>query len=169
MAFRLPGRSSSTFTIEIGCRTLFATHYHELTELAESHPGVTNLNVAVKEWQDKVVFLHKIVPGSADKSYGIHVAQLAGVPREVTDRAINILAQLEAQHLDGKTTRPATKVTASRKSGEYQLTLFEMAEHPVVDEIRRFRIDTAAPLEALQQIKQWQDAVMEDQQAAKHR
>src|SRR6185312_12929793 len=66
----------------IGCRTLFATHYHELTELADKLPGVANLNVAVREWQDTIVFLHEIVPGAADKSYGIHVAQIAGVPRE---------------------------------------------------------------------------------------
>ena len=64
----------------IGCRTLFATHYHELTDLEKSLPGVKNLNVAVREWQDEVVFLHKIVAGAADKSYGIHVARLAGVP-----------------------------------------------------------------------------------------
>ena len=65
----------------VGCRTLFATHYHELTDLEKSLSGVKNLNVAVREWQDEVVFLHKIVEGAADKSYGIHVARLAGVPR----------------------------------------------------------------------------------------
>ena len=70
-----------------GCRTLFATHYHELTDLAESLARVKNLNVAVREWQDEVIFLHKIVPGTADKSYGIHVARLAGVPREVVERS----------------------------------------------------------------------------------
>src|SRR4029078_272432 len=66
---------------ELGCRTLFATHYHELTDLAQTLRGVANLNVAVKEWADHVVFLHKIVPGAADKSYGIHVARLAGGAR----------------------------------------------------------------------------------------
>src|SRR5690606_37573226 len=85
----------------IGCRTLFATHYHELTDLQHSLAGVRNLNVAVREWQDDVVFLHKIVPGAADKSYGIHVARLAGVPREVNERAKQILAQLEQEHLNG--------------------------------------------------------------------
>ena len=82
----------------IGCRTLFATHYHELTDLEEQLPGVRNFNVAVKEWDDQVVFLHQIVPGAADKSYGIHVAQLAGVPRSVNERAREVLAWLEAQH-----------------------------------------------------------------------
>ena len=84
----------------VGCRTFFATHYHELTDLADSLAGVRNLNVAVREWEDQVVFLHKIVPGAADKSYGIHVARLAGVPKGVNERAKQILAQLEAEHLD---------------------------------------------------------------------
>ena len=82
----------------IGCRTLFATHYHELTDLEEQRSGVRNFNVAVKEWDDQVVFLHQIVAGAADKSYGIHVAQLAGVPRVVNDRAREVLEWLEAQH-----------------------------------------------------------------------
>ena len=110
-------------------------------------------------WQDKVVFLHKIVSGSADKSYGIHVAQLAGVPRDVTERAAEILMQLESQHVDpdtGKLRRPDMQ---QQQRGEFQLTLFETSEHPVVDAIRNFRIDEAAPLEALQQIKNWQDEV----------
>ena len=94
------GRGTSTYdgvslawsTVEylhdqVGCRTLFATHYHELTDLAHSLAQLKNLNVAVREWQDDVVFLHKIIDGPADKSYGIHVARLAGVPREVLERA----------------------------------------------------------------------------------
>ncbi len=86
----------------VGCRTLFATHYHELTDLEKSFSGMKNLNVAVREWQDEVVFLHKIVEGAADKSYGIHVARLAGVPREVIERSKEILAQLEEEHLDAE-------------------------------------------------------------------
>ena len=97
----------------VGCRTLFATHYHELTDLASTMPGVANLNVSVKEWEDHVVFLHKIVPGAADKSYGIHVARLAGVPRSVNERAKQILAQLEAEHLDDQ-GRP--KIGAGRSA-----------------------------------------------------
>ena len=76
--------------------TLFATHYHELTQLSELLPGVRNYNVAVSESDGKVVFLHKIIPGGADRSYGIHVAQLAGIPRPVIQRATEILQQLEA-------------------------------------------------------------------------
>ena len=72
---------------QIGCRTFFATHYHELTDLQNTLGGIRNLNVAVKEWDENVVFLHKIVSGAADKSYGIHVARLAGVPKSVNERA----------------------------------------------------------------------------------
>jgi DNA mismatch repair protein MutS len=133
----------------LGCRTLFATHYHELTDLAQSLAGVRNLNVAVKEWQDHVVFLHKIVPGAADKSYGIHVARLAGVPRSVNERAKQILAQLEAEHLDreGK-PKLAVKGKKSRR-GDLQLTLFAPPEHPLVDQLRQLDVNSLTPLDAL--------------------
>ncbi|MEK6261730.1 MAG: DNA mismatch repair protein MutS [Planctomycetota bacterium] len=116
----------------IGCRTLFATHYHELTQLAETLKQCVNWNVAVKEEADDVIFLHKIVPGSADKSYGIHVAQLAGVPRTVLDRAKVILQTLESDHLDdtGKTKVPERPTKQKR---EQQRTLFAPEEHPVMD------------------------------------
>ena len=80
---------------KIKARTLFATHYHELTKLAEDRPGVCNFNVAVREWNEQIIFLRKIVSGGADKSYGIHVARLAGLPKEILDRAKDILAHLE--------------------------------------------------------------------------
>jgi DNA mismatch repair protein MutS len=80
---------------KVKARTLFATHYHELTKLAEDRPGVCNFNVAVREWNEQIIFLRKIVPGGADKSYGIHVARLAGLPKEILDRAKEILAHLE--------------------------------------------------------------------------
>ncbi|MFN2541709.1 MAG: DNA mismatch repair protein MutS [Chthoniobacterales bacterium] len=80
---------------KIKARTLFATHYHELTKLAEERKGVCNLNVAVREWNEQIIFLRKIVPGGADKSYGIQVARLAGLPKEILDRAREILAHLE--------------------------------------------------------------------------
>jgi DNA mismatch repair protein MutS len=85
---------------EIGCRTLFATHYHELTQLAETRPALRNYNVAVREDQGQVVFLHQITAGPANRSYGIHVAQLAGVPGPVVHRAQQVLEQLERQHLE---------------------------------------------------------------------
>jgi len=141
----------------VGCRTLFATHYHELTDLVDSLPRVKNLNVAVREWQDDVVFLHKIVDGAADKSYGIHVARLAGVPREVIQRAKEVLAQLEESHLDAaghaKIARPLTTPSGSR----LQLTLFGAADHPVLDEIRQVDLNGTAPLEALRLIHEWQE------------
>jgi DNA mismatch repair protein MutS len=83
---------------QVGCRALFATHYHELAQLAEKLPALRNYNVLVREWQDKIIFLHKIAPGSADKSYGIHVARLAGVPEEVLNRAEEVLGELESHH-----------------------------------------------------------------------
>jgi DNA mismatch repair protein MutS len=82
----------------VGCRSLFATHYHELAQLAETLPGLRNYNVLVKEQADGIVFLHRIAPGGADKSYGIHVARLAGVPSAVLERASAVLAELEAHH-----------------------------------------------------------------------
>ena len=80
---------------KIRARTLFATHYHELTKLAEERSGVCNFNVAVREWNEQIIFLRKIVPGGADKSYGIQVARLAGLPKEILDRAKEILSHLE--------------------------------------------------------------------------
>jgi len=86
----------------IGCRALFATHYHELAQLAESLSGLRNYNVQVREVLEQIVFLHKIAAGNADKSYGIHVAQLAGVPGEVLERAKEVLVELESKHLTGR-------------------------------------------------------------------
>jgi DNA mismatch repair protein MutS len=90
---------------QVGCRALFATHYHELAQLEEKLPGLRNYNVLVREWQDEILFLHKIAPGSADQSYGIHVARLAGVPEEVLDRAREVLAELETHHVSTRGRR----------------------------------------------------------------
>jgi DNA mismatch repair protein MutS len=141
----------------IGCRTLFATHYHELTDLADQLAGVANYNVAVKEWQDQVVFLHQIVPGAADKSYGIHVAQLAGVPRRVNDRAKEVLAWLEAQHHVKDGASAAAPSPANGHADHWQLTLFGVDEHPLLDEIRAANLDDLTPLEAMQLVQTWQD------------
>jgi DNA mismatch repair protein MutS len=143
----------------VGCRTLFATHYHELTDLAQTLPGVRNLNVAVREWEDHVVFLHKILPGAADKSYGIHVARLAGVPREVNERAKQILAQLEQEHVD-ESGRSRIAVTGKKKRrGDLQLTLFAPPEHPLIDELRRLDVAHLTPMGALELLNQWQGQV----------
>ena len=140
---------------QVGCRTLFATHYHELTDLARELSGVRNANVAVREWNEEVIFLHKIVTGPADKSYGIHVARLAGIPRDVVERAKDVLSTLEEQHLaevDGDlfaTARAAKPDTAK------QLSLFGQAEHPLLEEIRRLETEKLTPLDALNAIENW--------------
>jgi DNA mismatch repair protein MutS len=106
----------------IGCRALFATHYHELAQLAETLPQLRNYNVLVREWQDEIVFLHQIAAGSADKSYGIHVARLAGIPAEVLQRAHTVLHQLESHHLDEELPRLVRR--RRRVAEEAQPTLF---------------------------------------------
>ena len=123
----------------IKCSTMFATHYHELTELTSTLKHASNWNVAVRETDEGIVFLHRIIEGSADKSYGIHVARLAGIPRSVIERASVILNTLEEDHLDddGKPKVPERK---KRKSDARQLSLFVVDDHPVFDEIRKLRI-----------------------------
>jgi len=139
----------------VGCRTLFATHYHELTGLAGSLSGVRNYNVAVREWQEQVVFLHKIVEGAADKSYGIHVARLAGVPGAVIERAKQILAQLENQDLDAEGRTKLARRGRHARAGDLQLTLFGPADHPLLDEIRGLDLNATTPLAALQLLVKW--------------
>ncbi|MCA9191312.1 MAG: DNA mismatch repair protein MutS [Planctomycetales bacterium] len=138
----------------VQARTLFATHYHELTQLEKSLPKVRNFNVAVKEWDDNIVFLHRIVAGGADKSYGIHVARLAGIPDLVNQRAKDILSQLEADHL---TNRGESKITPPRRNhgSPIQLTLFDFGPHPVLDKLRELDITGITPLQALQLLEQF--------------
>ena len=131
------------------CRTLFATHYHELTQLSDLLAGVKNLNVSVREWADEVVFLHKIVPGAADKSYGIHVARLAGVPREVIERAKDILSELESHHLDSSGHSPLARPRDRKKQSHIQLTLFGPTEHPLLDHLRDLDLNQLTPFDAL--------------------
>jgi DNA mismatch repair protein MutS len=146
----------------VGCRTLFATHYHELTSLAGSLSGLRNYNVAVREWQEDVVFLHKILPGAADKSYGIHVARLAGVPPQVVERAKQILAQLEDQRLDVEGRAKRTRPTRKLKTADLQLTLFAAAEHPLVGELRALKLDETTPLAALKWLEERQAQLEDD-------
>ncbi len=128
---------------ERAAKTLFATHYHELTSLAAALPRVRNYTVAVTEQDGQVVFLHRIVPGGADRSYGIHVAQLAGLPRAVVHRAAELLAELEA---GGR----ATGAPGRRRGGPppQQLPLFAL-RHPLLDEIAALDVDAMTPLEAI--------------------
>ncbi|MFK8112907.1 MAG: DNA mismatch repair protein MutS [Rubripirellula sp.] len=150
---------------QIGCRTLFATHYHELTQLQESLPRVANLNVAVKEWNDEVVFLHRIVQGGADKSYGIHVARLAGIPPEVNERAKDVLAQLEADHRDAFDRPTIQTPTSQGGGGNYQMTLFGFADHPMLEEVQGLDLNSMTPIEALHFLGQAQ-AKLKDKSAS---
>jgi DNA mismatch repair protein MutS len=126
-------------------RTLFATHYHELTQLSELLPGVRNYNVAVTESEGHVVFLHRIVPGGADRSYGIHVAQLAGLPRPVIQRAASILKQLEASSGKAVQIQPDTA---------QQMALFPET-NPLLEELEALDINTLSPIEALNKLYEW--------------
>ncbi len=136
---------------DLRAKTLFATHYHELTELAERLPRVRNYNVAVAEDGDGVVFLHKIVPGGADRSYGIHVAQLAGLPRAVIHRASEILADLEQE---------ARAPGAPRDARPMQLALL-MTEHPAVTALKELDVNQLTPLEAINALYQLQKKAKE--------
>ncbi len=129
-------------------KTLFATHYHELTELAEVLPRVRNYNVVVAEEGDRVVFLRKIAPGGADRSYGVHVAQLAGLPRVVIQRAEEILEELEK----GGSRSPAKVL---REGEARQLSLFTMGPHPVLERLKKLDLMTTTPLEALNKLYEW--------------
>ena len=130
----------------LGCKTLFATHYHELTGLAGILPRVRNYNVAVAEEGDTVVFLHKVLPGGANRSYGIHVAQLAGIPKAVINRANEILEELEQAGSDFSIQDERRHQPAG---GSSQLALFSMEPHPVVQEIRALQVDELTPLDAI--------------------
>ena len=123
-------------------RTLFATHYHELTVLATALERVQNVNAAVREWDDKIIFLRKMLPGSADRSYGIQVARLAGLPAAVLDRARHLLAQFEA----GK---PLTQQSTSRPAREQQLSLFGDITTRLLHDLRTLDVDDLSPREAL--------------------
>jgi DNA mismatch repair protein MutS len=127
-------------------KTLFATHYHELTQLADLLPGVRNYNVSVSEADNKVVFLHRIIPGGADRSYGIHVAQLAGLPSPVIQRASEIMDQLE------KTSGRAVKIDPHAAQ---QAALFPETS-PLLEEIKRLDINALSPIEALNKLFEWQ-------------
>ncbi|MHB9093311.1 MAG: DNA mismatch repair protein MutS [Eubacteriales bacterium] len=173
------GRGTSTFdglsiawavaeyildTKKIGAKTLFATHYHELTELADIFPGVQNHSIAVREKGEDIIFLRKIIPGGADRSYGIQVARLAGLPNEVLTRAKEILVTLESTEDMTKGQREAA--AARKKSGgsdKMQMTFFEEPglPHPVVEEIAGLDLLNLTPLEAINILYRLQQRVKE--------
>ena len=138
---------------KIGCRTLFATHYHELAQLADKLPGLRNANALVHEDKDGIIFLHKMAPGSADKSYGIHVAQRAGVPAEVLSRAREVLAELEAHHLKASETHAACPI---RNPKLVQPSLFANSDDPILQELRALDVTKMTPEEIAAQVRRWQ-------------
>ncbi|MFC1726655.1 DNA mismatch repair protein MutS [candidate division KSB1 bacterium] len=135
----------------ISAKTLFATHYHELTDMERIYKGVKNYNVSVKEWGEEVIFLRKIVKGGASKSFGIHVAKMAGIPGEVIERAREILSNLEANELTpNEYPKLALKADdVNRTGGSFQITLFSPEENMVRDELKKIAPDKLTPLEAL--------------------
>jgi len=142
----------------LGARTLFATHYHELTDLARTLPGIVNYNIAVKEWNDQILFLRKIVPGAASRSYGIQVARLAGLPDSVIDRAKQVLLNLEAAEFDevGQVRLAENRRTA-RKVKTGQLELFAAPHSAVEEEIAALDLDGLTPIEALRTLARLQE------------
>ena len=133
-----------------GPKTIFATHYHELTDLASELPGVGNLHVSAREWQDNVVFLRKIEPGGCDRSFGIQVARLAGMPAPVVARAQEILANLERTEFDREgRPRLARSESAPPAAGTRQLALFAGEDEGVLDDLRRVDVDHLTPMGAL--------------------
>ena len=144
----------------IGCKTIFATHYHELTQLTEELAHARNFNVAVREAGDEVVFLHRLEPGGADRSYGIHVGRLAGLPAPVVARAWQVLKLLEAGHHVARTPPPPLLDAA-------QLALFGLSDasrpepHPLLEELERLDVNALSPLEALNQLARWKERLEE--------
>ena len=161
---------------DVGCRTLFATHYHELTAMAEERANVANLHVTVREWRDEVVFLHRIVPGATDRSYGIHVAKIAGLPPQVVARAKDLLSRLAVQHgpgevvetpghEEGKTGRGKGR-ERGRNKPPAAMPLFESPPapepHPVVEELAELDLDRLTPVACFDLVRRWRERLDED-------
>jgi DNA mismatch repair protein MutS len=141
---------------QLGCKTVFATHYHELTQLSDELPAVRNWNVGVREVGDQVLFLHRLQPGGADRSYGIEVGRLAGLPLAVITRAKAVLALLEGEQLaaalaTGSPLRQATSAAGVRAQppATGQLGLFAPEPHPVVERLKALEPNAVTPLQAL--------------------
>ncbi len=148
---------------KLKARTLFATHYHELTRLSGTFPNVKNFNIAVREWNEQILFLRKIVEGGTDKSYGIQVARLAGVPKEVVARAKKILASLETGTFLSKTSEaPAPPETEIEEPTPPQLSFFGTgAQHPILEELKGLDVDDLTPRDALNLLGEWKKKIEE--------
>jgi DNA mismatch repair protein MutS len=130
----------------IGCKTVFATHYHELTQLADELAGLRNFNVGVREVGDQIIFLHRLQPGGADRSYGIEVGRLAGLPSTVIQRAKAVLQLLESEQLATGLANGGVRAPASPPD---QLGLFSAPPHPVIEKLKSLNVDGLTPLAAL--------------------
>ncbi len=135
----------------VGCKTVFATHYHELTQLSDELSGLRNFNVAVREAGEQIVFLHRLQPGPADRSYGIEVGRLAGLPKAVIDRARQVLTLLEGEHLaEGlNATRSGGAAPARATAAPDQLGLFVPGPHPLVERVAAIDVNTMTPVQAI--------------------
>ncbi len=175
------GRGTSTFdgisiawsiteylhdNINLNAKTLFATHYHELNEMAELFPRIKNYKVEVREYGDKVIFLHKVTPGGADHSYGIQVAQMAGLPQFVTNRAKEVLANLESKELTPYEIKKA-KLAKLKNQDNLQISMFEMKDDSLRQEISDIPINYLTPLEALNKLNELKKKIDEDHEQKK--
>ncbi|MGH7569173.1 MAG: DNA mismatch repair protein MutS, partial [Gemmatimonadales bacterium] len=142
----------------VGCKTVFATHYHELTQLTEELAHARNFNVAVREVGEEIVFLHRLEPGGADRSYGIHVGRLAGLPAPVVTRAWQVLKLLEAGH---HVADRAPQAGAEPDLHQFALFAGGAAPHPLLEELGRLDLNQLSPLEALNRIAAWKKRLEE--------
>ncbi len=142
-----------------GIKTLFATHYHELTDLASTGPRVRNMNVAVKEWGEKIIFLRKLVEGGTNRSYGIQVARLAGLPVEVVERARQVLQHLEQEATDVEGLPRLVRSSADHRDGPLQLSLFQQQEQRLRHRLRSLELEQLTPIEALNELARLRELV----------
>lgn len=145
---------------KLGCKTLFATHYHELTKLADHLPRVRNYNISVSEDRGRIVFLRRIVPGGADRSYGIHVAQIAGMPNAVVNRAWDVLRDLESNGANGKSSTTPARKRGGASSAAAQLPLIPPSS-PALDALRELDVSSMTPIEALNKLYELQERAKE--------
>ncbi len=146
---------------DVNAKTLFATHYHELNEMAELFPRIKNYKVEVREYDDKVIFLHKVNKGGADHSYGIQVAQMAGLPKFVTDRAKEILANLESKELTPYEIKKE-KLSKLKRGLENQINMFEIKDDSLRDEIKELEINNLTPIDALNKLSELKKKIQEN-------
>jgi DNA mismatch repair protein MutS len=145
----------------VGCKTVFATHYHELTQLADTLAAVRNYNVQVREIGDEILFLHRLQPGGADRSYGIEVGRLAGLPPSVLKRARELLRLLEAEQIVPRSERAPRTSLANM---EDQLALFGLMTHPVIQQLRKMEPNTMTPIQALEMLARLVDEVKQEEE-----